>query len=57
MLDKALKVGRLGRLRGAPGREPAQRGKLRGRGIGSYLEVTAPPSKEMGGIRFEADGT
>ncbi|MCW5745510.1 MAG: xanthine dehydrogenase family protein molybdopterin-binding subunit [Alphaproteobacteria bacterium] len=32
------------------------RGKLRGRGIGSYLEVTAPPSKEMGGIRFEADG-
>jgi carbon-monoxide dehydrogenase large subunit len=32
------------------------RGKLRGRGIGSYLEVTAPPSKELGGIRFEADG-
>jgi carbon-monoxide dehydrogenase large subunit len=34
-----------------------RRGKLRGRGIGSYLEVTAPPSKEMGGIRFESDGT
>ena len=33
------------------------RGKLRGRGIGSYLEVTAPPGKEYGGIRFEADGT
>jgi carbon-monoxide dehydrogenase large subunit len=32
-------------------------GKLRGRGIGSYLEVTAPPNPEMGGIRFEADGT
>jgi carbon-monoxide dehydrogenase large subunit len=32
------------------------RGKLRGRGIGHYLEVTAPPSKEMGGIRFEPDG-
>ncbi|MBI1778391.1 MAG: xanthine dehydrogenase family protein molybdopterin-binding subunit [Proteobacteria bacterium] len=32
-------------------------GKLRGRGIGSYLEVTGPPQKEMGGIRFEADGT
>jgi aerobic carbon-monoxide dehydrogenase large subunit len=32
-------------------------GKLRGRGLGSYLEVTAPPSKEMGGIRFEPDGT
>ncbi|MGE3876392.1 MAG: xanthine dehydrogenase family protein molybdopterin-binding subunit, partial [Parvibaculaceae bacterium] len=33
------------------------RGKLRGRGIGNYLEVTAPPMKEMGGIRFEANGT
>ena len=31
-------------------------GKIRGRGIGSYLEVTAPPGKEMGGIRFEPDG-
>ena len=31
-------------------------GKLRGRGIGQYLEVTAPPAKEMGGIRFEPDG-
>jgi carbon-monoxide dehydrogenase large subunit len=31
-------------------------GKLRGIGIGSYLEVTAPPSKEMGGIRFEKNG-
>jgi len=37
--------------------ESAARGKLRGRGVGSYLEVNAPPSKEMGGIRFEADGT
>jgi carbon-monoxide dehydrogenase large subunit len=35
----------------------AARGRLRGRGIGNYLEVTAPPFKEMGGIRFEADGT
>lgn len=31
-------------------------GKLRGRGVGLYLEVTAPPNKEMGGIRFDADG-
>ncbi len=38
-------------------RESRKRGKLRGLGIGSYLEVTAPPNKEMGGIRFEADGT
>src|ERR1700730_7096357 len=37
-------------------REAKKRGKLRGIGVGSYLEVTAPPNKEMGGIRFEADG-
>jgi aerobic carbon-monoxide dehydrogenase large subunit len=37
--------------------ESAARNRLRGRGIGSYLEVTGPPAKEYGGIRFEADGT
>jgi carbon-monoxide dehydrogenase large subunit len=37
-------------------RESRKRGKLRGLGIGSYLEVTAPPNKEMGGIRFEENG-
>jgi aerobic carbon-monoxide dehydrogenase large subunit len=37
--------------------ESKARNKLRGRGIGSYLEVTGPPAKEYGGIRFEADGT
>ena len=37
--------------------ESARRGKLRGRGIGQYLEVTAPASNEMGGIRFEDDGS
>ena len=37
-------------------RDARKRGKLRGFGIGSYLEVTAPPNKEMGGIRFEDDG-
>jgi aerobic carbon-monoxide dehydrogenase large subunit len=36
--------------------ESRARGKLRGLGIGSYLEVTAPPNKEMGAIRFEPDG-
>jgi carbon-monoxide dehydrogenase large subunit len=36
--------------------ESKARGKLRGLGLGSYLEVTAPPNKEMGGIRFEGDG-
>jgi carbon-monoxide dehydrogenase large subunit len=30
---------------------------LRGLGIGQYLEVTAPPTREMGGIHFETDGT
>jgi len=38
-------------------RESRKRGKLRGLGIGSYLEVTAPSSKELGGVVFEADGT
>jgi carbon-monoxide dehydrogenase large subunit len=36
--------------------ESRARGKIRGRGIGSYLEVTAPQGKEMGGIRFDPDG-
>jgi carbon-monoxide dehydrogenase large subunit len=35
--------------------ESRKRGKLRGLGVGSYMEVTAPPNKEMGGIRFEGD--
>jgi carbon-monoxide dehydrogenase large subunit len=38
-------------------RESRKRGRLRGLGIGNFLEVTAPPSKEMGGIVFERDGT
>ena len=33
------------------------KGKLRGLGIGSYLEATSPPNKESGGIRFEEDGS
>jgi carbon-monoxide dehydrogenase large subunit len=37
--------------------ESGARGKLRGLGIGCYLEVTAPPNPEMGGIRFEPGGT
>src|SRR5215472_5529794 len=38
-------------------REAKKRGVLRGIGVGCYLEVTAPANKEMGGVRFEADGT
>jgi carbon-monoxide dehydrogenase large subunit len=37
--------------------ESRRRGKIRGRGIGQYLEATAPSGEEMGGIRFEADGS
>ncbi len=36
--------------------ESAARGRVRGLGIASYLEATAPPGKELGGLRFEADG-
>ncbi len=32
------------------------RGKLRGCGISDYLELTGPPGREMGGIRFEPNG-
>jgi aerobic carbon-monoxide dehydrogenase large subunit len=38
-------------------RESRKRGKLRGLGIGSYLEVTAGPVKESAGILFNPDGT
>ena len=37
--------------------ETRARGKVRGRGIGHYLEVTADAGNEMGGIRFEPDGS
>ena len=37
--------------------ESRAHGKVRGRGIGHYLEVTADAGNEMGGIRFEADGS
>ena len=42
---------------GARKAESAARGRLRGRGVGQFLEVTGVPTEEMGGIRFEADGT
>ena len=38
-------------------RESKKRGRLRGLGVGCYLETTAAGSTEMGGIRFEPDGT
>ncbi|HZQ75095.1 MAG TPA: xanthine dehydrogenase family protein molybdopterin-binding subunit [Burkholderiales bacterium] len=36
--------------------ESKKRGKLRGIGLGSYLEVTAPPNKESAVLKFDAHG-
>src|SRR5665213_1855813 len=38
-------------------KESRKRGRLRGIAVGSYLEVTAPPSGELGKITFEPDGS
>ena len=56
ILDKALALADWDGFN-ARARESRARGRIRGRGIGQYLEVTAPPSHEMGGLRFEEDGT
>jgi aerobic carbon-monoxide dehydrogenase large subunit len=55
LLDKALA---LADWDGFAARQAASqaRGLLRGRGIGDYLELTGVSGREMGGIRFEADG-
>ena len=37
--------------------ESAKRGKVRGRGIGQFLEVTAPVMGELGKITFNGDGS
>ena len=38
-------------------KQSRRNGKLRGIAVGSYLEVTAPPSGELGKITFEPDGS
>ncbi|WP_426609413.1 xanthine dehydrogenase family protein molybdopterin-binding subunit [Bradyrhizobium sp. McL0616] len=38
-------------------KESRKTGKLRGIAVGSYLEVTAPPSPELGKIVFDPDGS
>lgn len=38
-------------------RESRKAGKLRGLGVSCYVETTAAMTTEMGGIRFNADGT
>jgi carbon-monoxide dehydrogenase large subunit len=55
LLDKALTFADVAGFT-ARKEESRKRGKLRGLGIGDFLEVTAPPMKEMGGIRFEPNG-
>ena len=55
LLDKTLAVADVAGFEKRKAESKA-RGKLRGMGIGDFLEVTAPPTKEMGGIRFEPNG-
>jgi len=56
VFEKALKEADVGNF---PLRKKQSRGrgKLRGLGVGSYLEVTAPPNKESGAIRFDVEGS
>ncbi len=56
VLEKALQEAD---WNGYPARQAdsRSRGLIRGRGIGQYLEVTADAGNEMGGIRFEPDGS
>ena len=56
VLEAALKTGDWSGY-AARKRQSEAHGRLRGLGLASYLEVTAPQGKEMGGIRFEADGS
>ena len=56
VLDKALEASDWNGF-SARKAESAKRGMLRGRGIGNFLECTAPPMKEQGELVFEADGT
>ncbi len=56
LLDDALKAADWDGF-AARAADSQSRGKVRGRGIGQYLEVTAPASPEMGGVRFTEDGS
>src|SRR5436190_19081421 len=55
LLDKALALADWDGF-AARQAESRARGRLRGRGIGDYLELTGVSGREMGGIRFEPDG-
>lgn len=56
VLERAVKLGDYAGFSKRK-RESRKHGKLRGIAVSSFLEVTAPPGKELGKIRFEADGT
>jgi carbon-monoxide dehydrogenase large subunit len=56
VLSKALEISDHGNF-GKRKRESRKNGKLRGIAVGSYLEVTAPPSGELGKITFDPDGS
>src|SRR5207249_1480114 len=55
LLDKALALADWDGF-AARKEEGRARGRLRGRGIGDYLELTGVSGREMGGIRFEPNG-
>src|SRR5712691_7207013 len=55
LLDKALALADWDGF-AARRAESRARGRVRGRGIGDYLELTGVSGREMGGIRFEPDG-
>jgi len=56
VLEKALLAGDVQNFN-ARRKQSEAKGKLRGLGVGSYLEGTSPPGKELGIIRFEGDDT
>ena len=56
LLDKALTLADVDGLRRRARKRARRAASCAARGIGDYLEVTAPPMNEMGGLRFEDNG-
>lgn len=55
VLDKAVEASDLAGF-GARQKDSEAQGMIRGLGVASYLEATAPPGKEMAGLQFKEDG-
>ncbi len=55
ILDRALEIADWAGYE-ARQAQSAKRGKIRGRGVGQFLEVTAPVMGELGKITFDQDG-